>query len=108
MIRVGINGYGTIGRRVADAVMLQKDMTLVGATKMKPDYRAAIAALKGIALYVPNQEVASAFDKAKIAYRGDVSNLLSEVDVVVDATPELGSEYKPVFERHGKKAIFQG
>ncbi|MDA4135919.1 MAG: type II glyceraldehyde-3-phosphate dehydrogenase [Thaumarchaeota archaeon] len=108
MIRVGINGYGTIGRRVADAVMLQKDMTLVGATKMKPDYRAVIAAQKGIALYVPNQEVASAFDKARIPYKGDVSKLLSEVDVVVDATPELGAEYKPVFERHGKKAIFQG
>jgi glyceraldehyde-3-phosphate dehydrogenase (NAD(P)) len=108
MIRVGINGYGTIGRRVADAVMLQKDMTLVGATKVRPDYRASIAAKKGIALYVPNQEAAAAFDKAKVAYKGDISNLLSEVDVVVDATPELGAEYKPVFEKHRKKAIFQG
>ena len=38
MIKVAINGYGTIGRRVADAVRLQKDMTVVGIVKAKPDY----------------------------------------------------------------------
>ncbi len=108
MINVGINGYGTIGRRVADAVAAQKDMKLVGATKVKPDYRARVAVQKGIPLYVPNQEVAAAFDRAGVPYAGDLSKLLSEVDVVVDATPELGAEYKPVFEKHGKKAIFQG
>jgi len=108
MIRVGINGYGTIGRRVADAIALQKDMVVVGATKMRPDYRAAIAVEKGVPLYVPNQEVANAFDKAKIPYRGDISRLLSEVDVIVDATPELGEQYKLVFQKQGKKAIFQG
>lgn len=108
MIRVGINGYGTIGRRVADAVMLQDDMVLVGVTKMKPDYRAAIAAQKGIPVYTPNAEAAAAFEKARMAHAGDLSKLLSEVDVVVDATPELGAEYKPVFAKHGRKAIFQG
>jgi glyceraldehyde-3-phosphate dehydrogenase (NAD(P)) len=108
MIRVGINGYGTIGRRVADAIMLQGDMALVGVTKMKPDYRATIAVQKGIPLYAPNQEVAAAFEKAKIPHAGDISKLLSEVDVIVDATPELGADYKPLFEKHGKKAIFQG
>jgi glyceraldehyde-3-phosphate dehydrogenase (NAD(P)) len=108
MIRVAINGYGTIGRRVADAIAVQKDMELVGATKVKPDYRAKVAAQKGIPLYVPNQEAAAAFDKAKMPYAGDLSKLLSEVDLIVDATPELGAEYKPLFEKHGKKAIFQG
>jgi glyceraldehyde-3-phosphate dehydrogenase (NAD(P)+) (phosphorylating) len=28
--RVAINGYGVIGKRVADAVNLQSDMTLAG------------------------------------------------------------------------------
>ena len=32
MIRVGVNGYGTIGKRVADAVAPQPDMRLVGVT----------------------------------------------------------------------------
>lgn len=108
MIRVGINGYGTIGRRVADAVMLQEDMVLAGVTKMKPDYRAAVAAQKAIPIYTPNEDAASAFEKAKIPHAGDLSKLLSEVDVVVDATPELGTEYKPIFAKHGRKAVFQG
>ena len=30
MIKVGINGYGTIGKRVAEAVTLQNDMKIVG------------------------------------------------------------------------------
>ena len=32
MIRVGVVGYGTIGKRVADAILLQDDMHLVGVT----------------------------------------------------------------------------
>ena len=108
MIRVAINGYGTIGRRVADAVRLQKDMELVGVTKVRADYRAQTAVQKGIKLFAPNQEAAASFDKAKIPYSGDLASLLSQADIVVDASPELGAEFKPVFEKQGKKAIFQG
>ena len=108
MIRVAVNGYGTIGRRVADAVRAQKDMELVGVTKVKADYRAKIAVQKGIALYAPSAEAAASFDKAKLPCSGDLAKLLSGADIVVDATPELGTDSKAVFEKHGKKAIFQG
>ena len=40
MIKVGIVGYGTIGRRVADAVAIQDDMELVGVVKRSSDYKA--------------------------------------------------------------------
>ena len=50
IIRVAVNGYHTIGARVADAVKKQSDMQLVGVSKMKPDYRARIAAKKEIVL----------------------------------------------------------
>ena len=33
MIKVAINGYGTIGKRVADAVDAQDDMEVIGVTK---------------------------------------------------------------------------
>jgi glyceraldehyde-3-phosphate dehydrogenase (NAD(P)) len=33
MIRVGVNGYGTIGKRVADAGAAQPDMELAGVAK---------------------------------------------------------------------------
>lgn len=108
VIRVGINGYGTIGRRVADAVRLQDDMELVGVTKARPDYRAALATEKGIRVFVANNEHAAAFEKAKVPFAGTLGDLLKQVDIIVDATPELGAEYKPVYELAGVKAVFQG
>ena len=33
VVKVAINGYGTIGKRVADAVDAQDDMEIVGVTK---------------------------------------------------------------------------
>lgn len=38
-IRVGINGFGTIGKRVADAVIKQPDMELAGVTAHSNNYR---------------------------------------------------------------------
>ena len=38
-IRVGINGFGTIGKRAADAVRAQPDMELVGVTAHSNSYR---------------------------------------------------------------------
>ena len=32
-VKVAVNGYGTIGKRVADAVKLQPDMELIGVAK---------------------------------------------------------------------------
>ena len=37
-IKVAINGYGTIGKRVADAVDAQNDMEIVGVTKTRPAF----------------------------------------------------------------------
>jgi len=50
-IHVGVNGYGTIGKRVADAIVRQPDMKLVGVVKIIPDYNARLVVEKGIPLY---------------------------------------------------------
>jgi len=39
MIKVGVVGFGTIGKRVADAITLQKDMKLVGITAHSYNYK---------------------------------------------------------------------
>ena len=39
MIRVGVVGYGTIGKRVCDAILLQEDMELVGITANTYNYK---------------------------------------------------------------------
>lgn len=38
-IKVAINGYGVIGKRVADAVRAQEDMELLGVSDVTTDYR---------------------------------------------------------------------
>ena len=36
VVKVAINGYGTIGKRVADAVSKQDDMKVIGVVKTRP------------------------------------------------------------------------
>ena len=109
IIRVAVNGYHTIGARVADAVKKQSDMQLVGVTKMKPDYRARIAGEKEIDVYAANEKSMESFRNAKMTAKGTLADLLKQVDVIVDATPdEVGASNKPIYERAGVKGIFQG
>jgi glyceraldehyde-3-phosphate dehydrogenase (NAD(P)+) (phosphorylating) len=55
-VRVGVNGYGVIGKRVADAVRAQSDMELVGVSDVAGDYRPRTAAALGIPLYASTLE----------------------------------------------------
>lgn len=109
MIRVSVNGYGTIGRRVADAIAAQPDMQLVGVAKIKPDYRARLAAEKGYKVFAGDEKSQNAFRDAGITCSGTAKDLASDSDIVVDATPEdVGAVNKKLYEEVGKKAIFQG
>lgn len=108
MIKVGLVGYGTIGKRVADAVVLQKDMKLVGVTGHSYSYRTEVANMKGIKIF--SMDGVEDFEKNNIKVAGDVNNLLDEVDIIVDCTPKnIGKENK---EKHYVpkkiKTIFQG
>ena len=51
VIKVAINGFGTIGKRVADAVDAQDDMEIVGVTKTGPSFGCDLAVKKGFPLY---------------------------------------------------------
>jgi glyceraldehyde-3-phosphate dehydrogenase (NAD(P)) len=106
-VKVAVNGFGTIGKRVAEAVIKQDDMELIGVTKTRPDYLAMLASKLGL-LYVPEDKVEK-FEKAGIEVQGTLQDLLNKVEVVVDATPGgVGKEYKPLYEKAGVRAIFQG
>ena len=45
-IKVAVNGYGVIGKRVADAVAVQADMDLIGVADVVADWRARMPATK--------------------------------------------------------------
>ncbi|HOQ19193.1 glyceraldehyde 3-phosphate dehydrogenase (NAD(P)+) [Methanothermobacter defluvii] len=109
MISVAINGYGTIGKRVADAVAAQEDMKVAGVSKTKPDFEARVAIEKGYDLYVSIPEREKLFDEAGIPVSGTVEDMLEEADIVVDATPEgIGAKNLEMYREKGIKAIFQG
>jgi len=109
MIRVAVNGYGTIGKRVADAVAAQPDMEIVGVSKTRPSAEAYAAASRGFPLYIADMNREPAFADAGLDVTGSVEEMLAEADLVVDATPGgIGAKNRAMYERAGVKAIFQG
>ena len=109
MIKVAINGYGTIGKRVADAVAAQPDMKVIGVSKTKPSHEAFVAKSRGYPLYIADISKKAVFEKAGLPVAGSVEEMLKAADIVVDATPGgVGAKNKPVYENLGIKAIWQG
>ena len=105
--KIAVNGYGTIGKRVADAVSLQDDMEVVGVSKMSPNFEARLAIEKGFLLYATTKEVVPKFEKAGLKVHGTLEDMMKDADLVVDATPEE-SGFKPAYENAGVRAIWQG
>ena len=107
--RVAINGYGVIGKRVADAVRLQDDMVLVGVADVATDYRVQTAVELGVALYGATDEALAAMRAAGLAPAGSLDDLLAASDVIVDCTPKkVAGLNKERYAAAGRKAIFQG
>ncbi|MCK5566902.1 MAG: type II glyceraldehyde-3-phosphate dehydrogenase [Actinomycetia bacterium] len=107
--KVAINGYGTIGKRVADAVAAQADMEVVGVVKTRPTIEAKFAIAKNYPLYVTEVSKKQAFVDADIPIAGTLDDLLAKADIVVDCAPgKLGAENKEIYKKKGLKAIFQG
>lgn len=108
MIKVGLVGYGTIGKRVADAVAMQKDMKLIGVTAHSYSFNTEVAKQKGYKIFAVNGDADLKLNG--IRPDGYIKNLLEDVDVIVDATPKdigrgnIEKYYKPT----KVKAIVQG
>ena len=106
--KIAINGYGTIGKRVAHAVKAQKDMRVVGVVKTRPTFEAWSAVESGFRLFAPSGSVA-AMEEAGLEVSGTQEELVDEADLVVDATPgKIGKDMAAIYRSKGKKAIFQG
>ena len=110
-IKVAINGYGTIGKRVADAVDAQGDMEIIGVTKTRPAFGCDLAVRKGYPLYCTydDPDRIAAFAEAGYTCHGGLSDLLAVADVVVDCSPgKVGAANKEAYVNAGVKYIFQG
>lgn len=107
--RVAVNGFGVIGKRVAEAVSKQKDMKLVGVSDVTADYRVKLGEVKGFPVYCSIPERLPDMKKAGVEVQGTLEDLLKKVDVVVDCTPAgLGVKNKVMYDKAGVKSVFQG
>lgn len=108
-VRVAINGYGVIGKRVADAVRLQPDMELIGVGDVVSDYRVKTAVELDIPVYASLSEKAGEMEEAGIPIQGELNDLLNQADVVVDCTPKgIGAKNLDLYKDLGIKVVCQG
>ncbi|MHB1275286.1 MAG: type II glyceraldehyde-3-phosphate dehydrogenase [Candidatus Humimicrobiaceae bacterium] len=110
-IKVGVAGYGVIGQRLADGVVKQEDMELVGVADVAPtlSIRALYDSPVPYDLYVVDDSMKALFEAENIPIKGNFDDLLSKVDIVLDAAPGgVGIKNKKIYKKKGVKAIFQG
>ncbi|MEO8680868.1 MAG: type II glyceraldehyde-3-phosphate dehydrogenase [Vicinamibacterales bacterium] len=108
-IRVAVNGYGVIGKRVAAAVALQQDMLLAGVADIVTDWRARMLIRNGFGLFAATSEHAAGMRAVGLEVAGVLDDLLGQADVVVDCTPKhVAAKNIDLYRRRGIKFIVQG
>lgn len=107
--RVAINGYGVIGKRVADAVRAMPDMELVGVADVATDWRIRTATELGIPVFAATEDADVAMRGAGMALGGTLQDLLGQANAVVDTTPKkVAATNFRAYQEAGIKAVFQG
>lgn len=108
-VRVAVNGYGVIGKRIADAIAVQDDMELIGVADVVSDWRIKMAVEKGYPVFASTEEAADGMKAASIPVAGTLNDMLTQVDIVADATPKkIASSNLQKYHAAGIKSIFQG
>ena len=107
MKKVFVNGYGTIGSRIAKFIKDDSDIDVIGIGKYSPDEKVQQAINSGFSVYVPEDKISN-FDDYNIS--GSIESALNDCDLVIDASPD-GHGFlnkKNIYEPKNIMAIFQG
>src|ERR687892_133442 len=109
MVRVFINGYGNIGRRLASAFSHDKEIQFVGIGKYSIDEKLDEAFAKKFPVYVPEEKIQE-FRQKGYDISGTITDAIKSSDLVIDAAKEgLGYRNKVnYYVPLNKPAIFQG
>ena len=110
-IKVAINGYGTIGKRVADAVDAQGRHGNHRRHQNPTVVRLRFGRSQGlpVVLHLRRCDRIAAFAEVGYTCHGGLSDLLAVADVVVDCSPgKVGAANKEAYLKAGVKYIFQG
>jgi glyceraldehyde-3-phosphate dehydrogenase (NAD(P)) len=107
--KIGLVGYGVIGRRVADAVLLQPDMVLAGVADVAADWRIRQTLAKGSALFAATPDADRSMREAGLDLAGRLEDLVAATDIVVDCTPKgFGAKNAGTYRRMGRPFLVQG
>jgi glyceraldehyde-3-phosphate dehydrogenase (NAD(P)) len=107
-LNIAINGYGTIGKRVAEAIAKHPLLNLIGVGKYTPDHEAFLAIEKNIPLFTPKEAIKKFLSKG-IKVKGSIEDMVKLSDIIIDCSPAgKGIENKKLYALNGKKAVFQG
>ena len=109
MAKIFINGYGNIGRRLASALSLDKEIQFVGIAKYTADEKTKEALENRFNVYVP-KDIINKFKKKNYDIAGTLTEAIEQSDLIIDAAKE-GTGYdnkKNLYEPMNKRAIFQG
>lgn len=109
MVRVFINGYGNIGRRLASALSVDKEIQFVGVAKYTVDDKVKEALDNHYNVFVPKGMI-PAFKERGYNVTGHIEEAVRQSDLVIDAAKEGGGydNKKNLYEPMKKPAIFQG
>jgi glyceraldehyde-3-phosphate dehydrogenase (NAD(P)) len=109
LAKIFINGYGNIGRRLASALSLDKEIQFVGIAKYTADEKTKEALENRFNVYVP-KNIINKFKKKNYDIAGTLTEAIEQSDLIIDAAKE-GTGYdnkKNLYEPMNKRAIFQG
>ncbi len=109
MVKIFVNGYGNIGRRLASAFSADKEVQFIGVAKYTVDDRVKEALENRFGVYVP-EPLLSKFKEQGYKVTGTIEEAIRQSDLVVDAAKEGGGfeNKRNLYEPMGKAAIFQG
>lgn len=107
MKKIFVNGYGSIGSRIASFIADDPEVTLIGVGKYSADKRVDVANSRGFDVYVPEDRTEKFVGK-KIA--GTIRQAVRESDLVIDASPSgMGYENKKnLYDSEECRVIYQG
>ena len=87
MVKLFINGYGNIGRRLATAFSLDRKVNLIGIAKYSADERAKEAVSNGYKVFIP-QTIEKDFNNKKLEFSGYIEEAIEQSDIIIDASKE--------------------
>ena len=107
MKKVFVNGYGSIGSRVAKFIKDDPDIQIIGVGKYSPDKKVQSAIDNGFSVFVPKNKID---DFKEYEITGSIESALNDCDLVIDASPS-GQGYlnkKNIYEPKDVMVIYQG